>query len=117
MWLGKLISAGQGGGTQAAERGRVTIAAQGAVMTALETRRAPLLAPGGISWRPSDGQEVLVLKSGGELFVAGTPLAADETLRPGELRLASAGGASLTLKNDGRVLVEGDVYLNGERME
>ena len=37
---------------------------------------------------------------------------APKNLLPGELRICSQGGASVTLKNDGRILLEGRLYIN-----
>lgn len=84
-----------------------------------EMQRAELICPGGFRWRPAAGQGVLVMKTGSlgeEPCIIGTEDSGGEALEPGEVQLFSA-GSSITLKNDGRILVEGTVYVNGEVLE
>ena len=85
-----------------------------AVYQSSERRDLPVFAPGGYCWRPALGAEVLVLKTGapGEgACVAGTRITAN--VAPGEVRIQSEGGASITLGADGTIRLEGDVLVNG----
>lgn len=100
-----------------AEVGVTTIGGgEAAVLTRGEDRSLPVYGPGGLVWTPKAGDTVLVIKGGSgreEQCIAGA-LARRETdeLEPGELRLYS-GGASLTLRNDGAVEIEGRLVVNG----
>lgn len=81
-----------------------------------EMQRAALICPGGFRWRPMAGQEVLVIKTGslGEApCIIGMEDGDGDALAPGEVQLFSE-KSSITLKNDGRILIEGNVYVNGE---
>lgn len=70
----------------------------------------PIVAPYGITFVPPVGERSVVLNAGGEDVCLGT-LSEGSDLKPGELRLSSLGGASIELKNDG------NVYINGVRFE
>ena len=79
-------------------------------------QRAELICPGGFRWCPTAGQGVLVIKTGSlgeDPCIIGTAVGGGEELAPGEVQLFSE-KSSITLKNDGRVLIEGTVYVNGE---
>ncbi len=76
----------------------------------------PAVTPSGISSVPKKGEEAVVaLLDLGEVYL-GTLSKEASDLLPGEIKLFSD-GASLTLKNDGRILIEGKVYLNGKELE
>lgn len=84
-----------------------------------EERNVPLASPGGYAWRPKNGERVLVIKGGTlgeERYVAGSLDAAREQddLDDGEVRIyAEDGGASITLRRNGHVEIEGDLFING----
>lgn len=83
-----------------------------------ERRGVRVYAPGGYHWAPAPGEEVLVLKAGaqGEQPCAlGVPQE-EAGLAPGEV-LLSTGKAALRLCPDGRVVVTGNLLLNGTRLE
>ena len=99
---------------ESAELGVVTIGGNpAAVETCGEVRDLPVYGPGGYAWTPKRGDKVLVIKSGtgdGELCVAGTEL------KPGEddeLTLTK-GEAALVLREDGRIDLWGQLYVNGQ---
>jgi len=71
MWLAKKIAPAPE--EQKIAAGKITVSSRGelAVEVDGELRGAELFAPGGTSWRPKPGQEVLVLKSDGVLAVCG----------------------------------------------
>lgn len=70
-------------------------------------KNVPVIAPYGVVCVPPEGtQAVLVHTSSGDACVGvAAPLCTD--IEPGEVMLCSSGGATLVLKNDGRVLVNG----------
>lgn len=98
----------------AAELGTVTLGGNPAgVSLGGERRWLTVYGPGGYSWRPAPGDKVLVLKAGAEgetPCVLGT-VQKEEDLKPGEVRL-SGGGCSLRLDQN-RLLLSGQVYING----
>ena len=87
--------------TTNAESGTVTIGGSTAgVLSRGEERNVPLASPGGYAWRPKNGERVLVIKGGTlgeERYVAGS----------------LDGGASITLRRNGHVEIEGDLFING----
>lgn len=116
MWISQKLRQGTAAETSA-DLGVTTISGENAgVMTRGEVRDLPIYAPTGISWRPRNGDMVLVIKGGTggqEACVAG----AEETdppegLGPGELCLHTE-NASIWVRSDGRVDIWGDLYING----
>lgn len=72
-----------------------------------------LSAPWGIAWLPPEGSTAVVLSSGtreGQQDVCVGTLPVQAAVNPGELRLVSAGGAEIYLKNTGEVVVNGQVF-------
>lgn len=67
----------------------------------------PLAAPYGICWVPPVGERSVILPTASGDVCVGVVTAADPDLSEGELMLRSRGGASIVLKNDGRVLING----------
>ncbi len=123
MWMGKQLSAAERlrqEETAMAEVGVVTMSSpRAAVLGRGEERDLPLFGPAGIAWRPRNGESVLVIKGGNdrdEACIVGVELTnGPGGLEPGELYLFSAGGASVRLKNDGRVEILGELYINGSK--
>jgi hypothetical protein len=68
----------------------------------------PIVAPYGITYASPGGEDSVVIKANGCDVCLGT-ISAKNNLQPGELMLSSKGGASIVLKNDG------GVYINGVR--
>lgn len=69
-------------------------------------RRLPIVAPYGIAYVPPAGVDSVVMPVGSGQVCTGV-VAENKGLQPGELMLYSSGGASIVLKNDG------SIYLNG----
>ena len=118
MWLSRQMRGQQP--TADADMGMTTIAGdQVGVMTRGEVRALPVYGPGGYAWLPDSGTTVLVIKGGTlgeERYVAGSLDAAREQddLDDGEVRIyAEDGGASITLRRNGHVEIEGDLFING----
>ena len=81
-----------------------------------ERRWLPVCAPGGYSWQPGAGDKVLVLKAGVERespYILGK--IQENVEEAGPIRLFGPGSA-LGL-DQGRVELEGTVYLNGQTLE
>ena len=101
-----------------ADTGTVTLGGDpAAVSLGGERRQVPVYAPGGYQWRPAAGDQVLVLKTGAQRespCVAGGCCQSGE-LSPGEVRISSGSG-QIRLR-DGRVEVQGQLWINGEQLE
>ena len=67
----------------------------------------PLIAPAGIAYVPVAGAPTVVMEGAGGAVCLGVAVTPQEELEPGELMLYSAGGASIVLKNSGKVLING----------
>ncbi len=111
--------------TADADLGMTTIAGDSVgVVTRGEVRALPVYGPGGYIWMPRNGEAVLVVKGGPggeEQCVAGVrQIAVPEGMRPGEVFLTGAEGASVYLKQNGtvelqgRVEIKGSLVINGE---
>lgn len=68
-----------------------------------------VVSPYGIAYVPPVGEQSVVMNADGESFCLGT-VAPTKNLEAGEIMLYSAGGASIELKNDG------NVYINGKKV-
>lgn len=113
-----------------ADQGTVTLGGDPAgVYLGGERRWVSLYAPGGYQWRPRAGDKVLVVKAGDHRELPclvgkrPDPLADEEALEPGSVRIHSGTGvvllneAGLTLKG-GEVALEGDtITVNGQELE
>lgn len=106
--------------TEGLSAGTVTVGgAEADVLAAEELREVSAAAPGGFAWRPSAGDNVLVMKTeGGQSCILGelrndSPAA----LQNGEICLYSAGGAKIVLHNDGRIELCGVLWINGAPYE
>ncbi len=71
---------------------------------------ARIAAPYGYCSTPPPGESAVLLSASGESYCLGVQ-SAQEGLASGEIRICSAGGARIELKNDGRV------YINGKAVE
>ena len=101
---------------EAAEMGVVTISGDpAAVETRGEVRNLPVLSPGGYVWAPNRGEQVLVIKGGpgGEEACVVGRVQDGAALLPGEV-LLYCGEASLKLDREGRVFLNGELFINGK---
>lgn len=84
-----------------------------------ERRWAEIYSPGGYRWRPAQGEQVLVLKSGAEReqpCIVGRYQEGE--LEPGEVELSSGSGKSMIRLNaDGELALDGWVTVNGVGLE
>ena len=90
---------------------RLTSATSGEeyIVGAYESRQLPVCAPYGVYARPVQGQEAVVLSAqgGAQLCLGSVTEGGPEGLHPGEILLRSAGGASIKLCSDGKILLNG----------
>lgn len=75
----------------------------------LEHRGVPIVAPFGIAYNPPKNIKSVVLPTGGTTTCIGVVMD-DNALKEGEVMLYSSGGASIVLKNDGTVVINGKVF-------
>ena len=120
MWVSRRLRRGTEVETSA-DLGVTTIAGDSAgVMTRGELRQLPLYGPGCISWKPENGDSVLVIQGGTggqEACVAGVECKdAPWEVQPGELCLHTA-NASICLRKNGRIEIWGELYVNGSPYE
>ncbi len=109
MWILNYVTKNSVGELPA-EKGQVKSSSEGKVHINASSDFAaiPIVAPYGISWAAPSGEGSVVINAGGSDVCLGT-IAKENDLSPGELMLSSSGGASIVLKNDG------GVYINGVR--
>ena len=97
-----------------AELGEVTLGGDpSGVVLGGERRSIPVYGPGGYAWRPSVGDQVLVLKAGAERespCIVGR-VQGDLNLGPGET--AVSGGDSAVYLKTGQLDLRGNVTING----
>lgn len=93
------------------EKGRVKGSVGGKVQVdaSSEFGQINIVSPYGIAYVPPIGEQSVVINADSESFCLGT-VAPTKNLQAGEIMLYSAGGASITLKNDG------NVYINGKKV-
>ena len=65
------------------------------------------VSPYGVAYIPPKGEKAFVMQVGSGKFLFGVSTRSPLTLEEGEIGLYSSGGASIILKNDGRVLING----------
>lgn len=92
---------------------RMTVTAPGAagytMQAGEEERGVQLVAPFGIAYAPLPGQKALVLPLQDTACCLGVWMP-DRQLKPGELMLYAASGATIYLKEDGSVVINGQVF-------
>ena len=82
------------------------------------TGQFAIVAPGGMMYIPRPQEEAVMIAGDIEPLCLGVKmLRNDYHIEPGEVVLFSGGGASITLKNDGTIHLDGDVYINDVRWE
>lgn len=119
MWISQQ---GRGAGRQEhdARVGVVTVQGeQTGVYADGHQRLLPVAAPGGYRWKPKNGQQVLVIKTGADAEAAcivAQQEAEDHDLSPGEVELYGQ-GCSIKLDEDGKLWLNGTVMVNGISLE
>ena len=117
MWLSKKLAAHELQDVASAQDGTVTIeGGELAVFSSGEKREVKTVGPGGYEWQPCKGEDVLIVRGGifgEESYAVGVPEQAGEALAPGEVRIRSAAGAEIVLRNSGRIDINGLLFING----
>lgn len=117
MWLSKKLAAHELQDVASAQDGTVTIeGGELAVFSSGEKREVKTVGPGGYEWQPCKGSDVLIVRGGifgEESYAVGVPEQANEALAPGEVRIRSAAGAEIVLRNSGRIDINGLLFING----
>lgn len=107
MWLSKRYSK-KGGAL--AEEGTITVSSNGCseATGTLQSRNTESYSPYGYSYCAPVGEQVLIVNSSSGAVSAGTKMKSS-SLQQGEVALSSLGGASILLKNNGDVVINGVV--------
>ena len=81
-------------------------------------RQTAIVSPGGICYIPKPREDAVMLIDDSEQLCLGVRmLRNDFEIEPGELVLFSGRGSRIMLRNDGRVELYGEVYVNGKLLE
>ena len=113
MWLSEIRKTRS---NTAASHGSITIGGyEAAVMTDTERRNVEICMPGGYLWIPQQGKNVISIESenAGQCILGYTDVESGDDMQPGEVRITSSGGAVIVLKNDGKILLKGDIQIDG----
>lgn len=109
MWVSQKMGALEYSDAQM-QLGEVTNNVGGITVQAVgQYSNMPIAAPWGITYLPPKGAKVLVLESE-EMTLCTGAVMETTALAAGELMLCSAGGASIHLKNNGEVVINGQVF-------
>lgn len=108
MWLTSFLNKTKA--STVAAKGSVTATGQQGLEVDASTqhRDVAVVAPYGIAYVPPVGEGAVVVPFDGGEACVGVVSAVSQKLDRGELMLYSAGGASIVLKNDGSVLINGE---------
>lgn len=100
-----------------AEEGTITVSSDGCSEAAgtLRSRSAESYSPYGYSYCAPVGEQVLIVNSSSGAVSAGTKMKSSQLLQ-GEVSLFSLGGASIMLKNNGDVVINGVVISKDGRI-
>ena len=111
MWISKKLIGSTG--SEIAEAGSVTISSDDhfETTTSASSRNIDCYGPFGIDYRFPLGTNVLVLPTSNGNVCIGAKV--NSSVEAGEIRLFSSGGASIILKNDGSVNINGLVISSG----
>ena len=118
MWLSKKLAAHELQDVASAQDGTVTIeGGELAVFSSGAKREGKTVGPGGYEWQPRKGEDVLIVRGGifgEESYAVGVPEQTGEALEPGEVRIRSAAaGTEIVLHNNGRIDINGVLFING----
>lgn len=108
MWLNEYM-AGHSFSAEPSVTGEVRSANGGSVSVSAtrDYGGLPVIAPAGIAYVPVIGSSAMVMQGASGAVCLGVSVTPPDDLAAGELMLYSAGGASIVLKNDGKVLING----------
>lgn len=108
MWINEYIC-GRSFEKEGASSGEISSVKSGAVTVSGTRDHAGVIqaAPYGIAYVPKAGEKAFLLPYESGTVCVGVAMEPPQTLEAGEIMLYSSGGASIVLKNDGRVLING----------
>lgn len=111
MWLSRIINKTER--PPLAETGEVTLssAENWEADASQRMRNINSYAPYGYSYKAPVGEEIFVLSAEGGFASLGTK-ASSQGLEAGEVKICSKGGASIELKNDGSIVLNGCVTVS-----
>ena len=97
------------------ETGIVTVSGpEPAAMVDSERRNLRLVTPGGFSWRPETGDEILIIKDSenGKLSAGVISKNGPENIEAGEVLIYSR-NSYVHIKNSGNIVIHGNVQVTG----
>ena len=108
MWINEYM-AGNSFSAEPSVSGEIRAADNGSVSVSAtrDYGGLPVIAPAGIAYVPVVGSSAMVMQGAGGAVCLGVAVTPPSELQAGELMLYSAGGASIVLKNNGKVLING----------
>lgn len=108
MWLINYVTKNSIPNPQS-EKGNIKSFSNGRVQVnaSSDFKHLPVVAPYGIAYVPPIGCQTAVMPAYGGEMCMGTISNFENELEPGEVMLYSSGGATLALKNDGNVYING----------
>lgn len=108
MWLSEYVT-GRSFHNDTAASGKIRSAGNGSVSVSAtqDYHTVPIVAPAGVAYVPAAGAATVVVPHEDGAVCLGVMDEPPVALQAGELLLYSAGGASILLKNDGSVLING----------
>ena len=110
MWVPKAITDGENSSGAFAAK-VISAQSNNVVVSGLEqVKSIDVCLPYGIVSVPPQGEKVIMLPVGSTAVMCGVCSNAQFSLESGEIGLYSAGGASIVLKNDGSVVINGHVF-------
>ena len=113
MWLSKTLS--KNNSSSRAERGSITISNNKSLeaCASASARNISVYSPYGYCALPPVGEEVIVIPSlDGQVALGSKSKEGD--IISGEVKIQSLGGASILLKNDGSVVINGGLTIDRE---
>lgn len=113
MWLSRIIR--ESGTAPQAEPGKITLSGNGVLEAdaTRSSRNVKLCFPYGYAAGVPAGAEVMLLPAVDGVLAFGTETAGSLPA-PGEVTITSRGGASVALKNDGTVVINGCLTIDKE---
>ena len=111
MWLSRKLN--KSGSVPSAEKGEVTLSSpeNWEVFATQKVRNIICYSPYGFCSLSPAGEEVLLLPASGTTAALGTK-SNPNGLEAGEVKVFSKGGASIELKNDGTIVLNGTVKID-----
>ena len=85
-----------------------------ASVVSFDTISGETVTPYGIAYVPQKGEKAVSLQIGNSNYMIGVCKTPPFELSEGEIGLYSSGGASIILKNDGKVLINGREFTESE---